>query len=56
MASSKPKGFKSWTMATPVRKTDNIISSKAVERGLKAFIPSYEKVSKISLNNSSAII
>lgn len=44
MASSKPKGFKSWTMATPIRKADNIMSSKAAERGEKGFSPSFEKV------------
>lgn len=42
--SSKPKGFKAWTMAAPIKKPDNIMSSKAAERGEKGFVPSYEKV------------
>lgn len=40
-------------MATPIRKTDNIMSSEAAERGIKGFIPSYEKVRKQLSRNSA---
>ncbi|KAF2898973.1 hypothetical protein ILUMI_07200 [Ignelater luminosus] len=45
----KKQGLK-WTPAVPLRRPDNIISSKVRENGEKGFIPSYENEPKINMN------